>query len=253
MTTLGQIVGITKGTRTSAQRDFDAIYKTFQKPQLFNGFTKTHTPFEGTMQQPAQDQLVQENATTLLQRMEQVLTRAFDVEATKDYTDTKAKANVILSDGTVLLTGVPVSHLLWLEKQFSNFVTVFRALPIQSAAETWDAAANLDLGVLRTPAQDTPTTKKDVDFRVVWAPQEGQSQPPEIREVTRDVQSGIWTTVKFTSAISPQDKELLVSRATDLLNATKQAIVQANHQEAQDVSEGSRIFSFLFDGIVAGR
>lgn len=247
--TLGQIVGIHKSTKTAAQRDFDTIYKYFQKDSLFKGFTKIHTPEEGNLQQPATEQLVQANAYELLAKMEETLVNAFDVEATKDTADTNARANIIIGSNTIL-ENVPVSHLLWLEKQFTNFVTVFRAIPVQSAAENWTTAPNLPNGMVRTPEEVGQSTKKITEFPVIVPPT--PEHPAQVREVTRDVVSGTWRTVKYTAAITIQEKDTLIKRSTELLNATKQAIVAANHTEAIKVQEGEKIFNFLFDGIGIG-
>lgn len=251
MTTLGEIVGIHKGTRSAAQRDFDIIYKSIQKPDNFNGLDKTHDPFPGELPQPHQEKLVQSNALGLLSKMEEVLTRAINVEATKDIADQSAKADIIVGDETVL-RDVPISHILWLEKQVTDFVTVFRALPIQSAAEKWESADNLPAGVYRTPTEEVPSTKKITDQKVVIPPTD--QHPGQWTEISKDVQSGTWKTTKFTAALPAKQKEILVRRATDLLVAVQQAATRANHASVVDIkTEGQTIFGYLFDNVLDGR
>lgn len=252
MTTLGQIVGIHKGTKEEAQRRWDTIYHTLQKNDLFTGLHKTFEAFEGTLPQPPQDKRLQANATDLLREMQPLLTRLFDLEYTKDVADTQATANVYLPGiSRPLLENVPISHLLWLEKQFIKLVTVFKALPVMSAAEDWTGdATSLPTGVRRTPVEETPATKKEKQWQVVVAADANGGHPADVREVTSDVHSGNWRTIKYTSAVPVAVRDELVKRATAMLNAVRQAAVAANHLVVQDQSEGEIIFGFLYGDLL---
>src|SRR5580700_9630999 len=102
MTTLGQIVGIHKSTKTAIQRDWDVAYHTLQKSDLFNGFDKTHFAFEGNLTQPEQVKRVQANAFEIVSGLQPLLTRLIDLEATKDGADTAARADIVVGDQTIL-------------------------------------------------------------------------------------------------------------------------------------------------------
>jgi hypothetical protein len=247
-TTLGQIVGIHKSTRVSIQREWDEMYHLLQKGELFSGFDKTHTPFEGNLPQPAQSKRVQANATELVTGLEKLLSRLFDLEATKDNADTEARADLVVGDDT-LMTQVPVNHLLWMEKQVANLVTVFNAIPVMTAAEDWQPSQALDRGMYRTQAERTPSTKKDTHWEVVVPAIDNGDHGAIVKEVSNDIQSGTWEIVKYTAAMRPTDKALLIKRASVLLDAIRFATTTANHLPVTDIDEGEKIFGYLFDGM----
>jgi hypothetical protein len=244
MTTLGQIVGIHKGTRHSVQSQFDAAYHTLQKGDLFTGFDKIHTPLEGNLQQPADGRRVQANAHEILTGLEPLL---MDLTLTKDVADTEATADVVV-DGSVLLADVPVSHLLWLEKQAAHLLAVFQAIPVQSAAENWATANNLPVGQYRTDTVETESTRKNHEWITVVP--NSPEHAAQIRENVQDVVSGHWRTVKYTAALPVAQRTELVARAGKLLDAIKMAVTEANHQTVTDEHEGAAIFGFLFDGVL---
>jgi hypothetical protein len=250
VTTLGQIVGIHKTTRTQIQRDWDQVYHDLQRSELFNGFDKTHTPFEGNLTQPAKSKRVQANATELVYGLQDLLTRLFDLEATKDSADTQARADVKVTQNgneTVVLPNVPINHLLWLEKQAVHLLTVFRSIPVVSAAEDWQSSETLEWGKLRTPTEQTPSTKKAEHFEIIVPAADNNGHPAAYEKVTQDIKSGDWYETKYTTAMLPNTKAALVNRTSLLLDGIKQAIVAANHLDVTDVKEGALIFGFLFD------
>lgn len=250
MTTLGQIVGIHKTTRTQIQRDWDSVLHTLEKPELFTGFDKKHYPYDGFLLQPHKEKRVQANATTLVYGLQELLTRLFDLEATKDSADTSARADVkVTFNGTdyqTILYDVPVNHLLWLEKRVINLLTTFRAIPVVSAAESWQPQPG-DWGVLRTAEDATPTTSKEEGFQIVVPAADNNGHPAAYEKVTKDTPSGVYKEVKFTAAMRPDAKAALIKRASVLLDGIKQAITAANHLEVTDIKEGAAVFGFLFD------
>ncbi|MEV0352079.1 hypothetical protein AB0H88_40475 [Nonomuraea sp. NPDC050680] len=85
------------------------------------------------------------------------LTRLFDVTATKDWTNATAKADVVV-DGETLISGAPVTYLLFLEKQLVDLHTFVSKLPTLDPAETWSFDDNAE--TWRTEPVKTTRTKK---------------------------------------------------------------------------------------------
>lgn len=247
-TTLGQIVAIDTSTKTQVQGEFDQLYHNFKKADLFRGMNKVHEPFDGFLPQPATQQLVQANAHEMLLRIEKILTRKIDVEATKNLADTTAKADVVL-DGRALLANVPITTLLFLKNEISNFLTVFKSIPVQSLSERWEPTTAT--GMYRTPEEIVPSTAKISEHRIIVPPTD--KFPAQTQLVSEDRQSGTYKTVKFTAALPVNQRDALVERTGALLDAIKQAIVVANHEPVTDVEAGATIFNYLLDGTIRQR
>src|SRR5207342_3582487 len=93
----------------------------------------------------------------IIRRTADILVELFDVTATKDYTNCKARADVVV-DGKPLLREVPVTYLLFLEKQLVDLHTFIKKLPVLDASETWNFDASAD--AFATEPVQTVKTKK---------------------------------------------------------------------------------------------
>ena len=87
-----------------------------------------------------------------------MLTRLFDVTATKDWTNCVARADVVV-DGTPLLRDVPVTYLLFLEKQLVDLHTFVKKLPVLDAVRDLDTTTPSADSFATEPVQTTRTKK----------------------------------------------------------------------------------------------
>src|SRR4029079_13612726 len=87
--------------------------------------------------QPPENKLVQVKVKELVQRISRDLAEMFDVVATQDWANCQAHADVEV-DGRKILSGVPVTHLLFLEKQLVDLHTFVNKLPTLDPAERWE-------------------------------------------------------------------------------------------------------------------
>src|SRR6185369_5498279 len=117
MARLNQIIAVEKGVKSRSFQELTDAHQALQKPALLAGIARTYRPRDEEGEQlPAEATKVQMKAEEIIRRTTDILTELFDVTATKDYTNCKARADVVV-DGQALLTGVPVTYLLFLEKQ----------------------------------------------------------------------------------------------------------------------------------------
>ena len=65
----------------------------------------------------------------LIRDVQADIERMFDLVATKDFANTEAKADIVV-DNQVLVTGVPATYLLWLEKELTDLHTFITKLPV---------------------------------------------------------------------------------------------------------------------------
>jgi hypothetical protein len=169
------------------------------------------------------------------------LTRLFDVTATKDWSNRDARADITV-DGTTLLTGVPVSYLLFLEKQLAELGASVRKLPVLDAAESWSLDPSTDSW--KTEPVRTVRTKK-VPRNHVKA-EATEQHPAQVEVYYEDIPVGQWTTVKFSGALPARRVNELLDRVEKLQHAVKFAREEANSVEVTDQQVGDVVFGYLF-------
>jgi hypothetical protein len=169
------------------------------------------------------------------------LTRLLDVTATKDWANCTARADVTV-DGTTLVRDVPVTYLLFLEKQLTDLHAFLRKLPILDAAETWTFDPSTD--VWRTEPVRTVKTKK-VPRNHVKA-EATDKHPAQVEVYYEDIAVGHWTTVKFSGALPARRVNELLERIEKLQDAVKFAREEANGAEVTDRRVGDAVFGYIF-------
>jgi hypothetical protein len=243
MTKLNQIIAVEKGIKGPAQRVLTDSHHLVLKLPLLSGIARTYQPKEEDGEPlPPESTLVQVKAEDILRTVAGVLAKLFDVTATKDWANCEAKADVEV-DGRILLPDVPVTFLLFLEKQLVDLHTFVRKLPVLDAAETWtfDETA----GQWRTDSVQTVRTKK-VPRNHVKA-EATERHPAQVEMYYEDVPAGHWTTVRFSGALPATRVRELTERVEKLLQAVKFAREEANSREIADrAGVGTTVFGYLF-------
>jgi hypothetical protein len=242
MAKLNQIIAVEKGIKSKSFQDLTEAHHAVQKPALLSGISRTYQPKDEEGEQlPPESTKVQVRAEDILRQMAATLTRLFDVTATKDATNAVAKANVTV-DGEALLTDVPVTYLLFLEKQLTDLHTFVKKLPVLDAAESWTFNDSADCW--STEPVRTIRTKK-VPRNHVKA-EATDKHPAQVEVYYEDVPVGYWTTVKFSGALPAKRVSELLERVEKLQHAVKFAREEANTTEAVDRRVGERVFGYLF-------
>jgi hypothetical protein len=171
----------------------------------------------------------------------EILTRLFDVTATKDWANSRATADVVV-DGKTLLTKVPITYLLFLEKQLVDLHTFVKKLPIVDASETWVFDASADCWA--TEPVQTVRTKK-IPRNHVKA-EATEHHPAQVEVYYEDVTVGYWRTVKFSGSLPARRVNELLERVQKLQEAVKFAREEANNLEVEDQKVGDKVFQYLF-------
>jgi hypothetical protein len=241
-TKLNQIIAVEKGVKSGALRDLTDAHHSLQKPALLAGISRTYQPKDEDGEVlPPESTRVQVKTEDVLRRTAEVLTRLFDVTATKDWANCVARADVVV-DGRPLLSDVPVSYLLFLEKQLVDLHTFVKKLPLLDAAESWNFEESADYW--RTEQVRTIRTKK-VPRNHVKA-EATEKHPAQVEVYYEDVPVGYWTTVKFSGALPARRVNELVDRVEKLQQAVKFAREEANALEVTDQRVGDAVFGYLF-------
>jgi hypothetical protein len=239
---LNQIIAVEKGVKSKAFADLSDAHHAVQKTGPLAGISRTYQPKDEEGEQlPAESTRVQIKAEDTLRQVAATLTRLFDVTATKDWTNCVARADVVV-DGRAIAAQVPVTYLLFLEKQLVDLHTFVKKLPVLDAAESWVRDDSTDSW--RTDPVRTNRTKK-VPRNHVKA-EATEKHPAQVEVYYEDVTVGYWTTVKFSGALPAKRVNELLDRVLALQTAVKFAREEANNTEATDQRIGSAVFGYLF-------
>lgn len=242
MARLNQIIAIEKGVKSKAFQELTEAHQALQKPALLAGISRTYRPKDEEGEQlPPESTRVQVKADEVIRQTMVILTRLFDVTATKDWANCTAKADVVV-DGTTLLNQVPVNYLLFLEKQLVDLHTFIKKLPMLDASESWTFDASADTWA--TEPIQTLRTKK-IPRNHVKA-EATEKHPAQVEVYYEDVAIGYWRTVKFSGALPARRINELLERVERLQQAVKFAREEANNSATTDQKVGERVFNFLF-------
>jgi hypothetical protein len=238
-----QIIAVEKGVKNRVTKHITAAYHQFQKKahNLFVGQAKTYQKKDDDgVDLPDKKQLVQANVEEVLADIAEQMTELIDVVAMKDHANCNAKADVVV-DGEVLLTGVPATHLLFLEKSIVDYRTAIDEMPTLDAAYNWtkDEASSL------YKSESVKTTQMAKVQQAIVKYDATPEHPAQTEMITKDEVVGTWTTVMHSGAVAASRKKELVKRADTLLKAVKFAREEANSVEAPKKEHGAAIFNFL--------
>jgi hypothetical protein len=245
MPKLNQILAIEKGTRKNAYATLTRLNKTVQKGDLCNGFHKTFNFLdeEETSRIPDEVRKPQFTYEGAFREAELALADLFDVTATKDIANCTARADIVV-DGHILMSQVPVTHLLFLEKQLSDLHTFVGNVSELPTDQNWTLDGNTGQHAANPP--DTIKTKKVKKHSVVVPATE--HHPAQVAETTEDVVVGHWSTTLYSGAIPTTRKKEILGRIITLSDAVKFAREEANSIDVTQQTSGGVLLGFIFSG-----
>lgn len=246
--TLGQLIAVERNLRQEDNRVGSDIRKTLAKEALVTGLVKTYHPFaEVDGEDRSAHQHVPDQYTAVQHRVEDDLDlamqhaiAAMDVVAAKDHTNCNAKADVRVGD-EILATGVPISHLLWLQKYLGEWRAFLSELPVIKPDKEWTYDSNDR--VWKSKVEETVRPVKEI-VPVIMYPATDK-HPAQVQAVSKDIPIGKYKTITLSGAISPQRKRNLLDNISTVLLAVKDAIAVANRTPAVEVQEGRKILEFI--------
>ncbi len=201
---------------------------------------------------PAQSRRVQITAAELTGRAASALDRLFNLKFTREEGNCNARADVIV-DGHVLLTGVPVGFLMFLEAQVGQIVGLIDQIPTLNPADDWsDTAPGLREGVWASAPRKTAVSKRLPQVQVLSPAQviDGQKFDPQVRPYETEVTVGWWTTVKYSGQMDPKVQQDMRARAVKVQDALRKAREAANRLEVTD-SNATPLLEYVFGDVVA--
>lgn len=238
---LCQVLAIDSGIRNKSKSELTTLHRAAEKSELYAGLNRTYRPRDEEGEKfPDERQHASLKSKEVLAKLQDIMSEALDIELTKDVGNCSAKADIVV-DGETVLKDVPVSYLLFLEKQLDDVFTFVNKMPILDPSEIWtfDPGQNL----YRSEPVETTKTKKRMTPVVLY--EATKEHPAQVKEVTEDIVVGSWSATKFSGALTADRKELLVSRIQKLQKAVKFAREEANSIEVTKKSASSALFGFI--------
>lgn len=241
MPKLNQVVAIEKSIKSKVNAEGAALHKACQKPELFNGLSRTYEPiFEEGEKLPPEYNRVQMRGGEVLGELMRLMSELFDITATKDWANCKARADIVV-DGETVLDQVPTQFLLFLEKNLEDLRTFIDKLPTLDPKEDWTYDENQ--GLYRTAPSRTQRTRKVQKPIVLYDATE--KHPAQTQLITEDETAGYWNRVLLSGALPEPRKKLLVDRVDKLRNAVKFAREEANTLQVDKVEVAARVFGWV--------
>jgi hypothetical protein len=242
MTKLNQIIALANGKKANCTKAITDIYHVVQKPDLFNGFERKYSPLdeEGEVL-PPEKKIVQATVQQSLEAAQEEFVELFDVIATQEFANCEAKSDIIV-DGTVLAKDVPVTYMLFLEKQLDNIRNLVVKVPVLSSDTKWNKDENT--GMYVTDVTFTNRTKK-VPKAFVRSPATDK-HPAQVDVFNEDIIVGNWNKVDFSGAIPASHRDAMLKRVEKLREALKFAREEANGMTVEYKSVGKALTGFVF-------
>lgn len=242
MPKLNQIIAIEKSIKSQTMRELTDAHQKLQKPALLSGIARTYRPLDDEGEQyPPESTRVQVQSEQVITETVDILTKLFDITATKDWSNGEARADVVI-DGETILEQVPVTYLLFLEKQLTDLHTFIKKLPVLDTAEIWSFDESQDVWATE-PIQTTKTKKIPRNHVKAEATSE---HPAQVEVYYEDVIVGYWRTVKYSGAMPATRVSTLLNRVRALQEAVKFAREEANGLDVENQNVGEKVFEYLF-------
>lgn len=244
MTKLNQILAVEKGVKTRTYATITEFDKHLQKEALHTGITRTYRKRDEEGEDlPSEQQPVQINVSEVLDEMQKQFAEAWNVTATKEWANREACADIVLADGTKLMADVPVTYLLFLEKQLVDLRTIFGRLPTLDPGERWTWSP--EALAYQSEMHETHRAKKVPKVLVRY--EATKEHPAQTEVYTEDVIVGFWETIKFSGACPAERKLELLERVDEALKAVKIAREAANDMTVVTQNAASAMLDHLFE------
>jgi hypothetical protein len=240
-------IAVMKGIKSRSHSVISELYKVIQKPELFDGLSRTHRKIDDLDPDiPSESKVVQFRMKDVLSDVRECKSDLIDAFAQVEIANTQGRAAVWV-DGKELLPELPVTVILPLEKELLDIQTFIEAIPVLGSDNKWKTDDNT--GLWMTEVLTTHRTKKVPKSHTLA--DATREHPAQVQLLFEDVIAGYWDLTKFSGAMRKVDKEAILARIEKLKIAVKRAREEANDTPApQRGSYGAKIFDYLLDGVV---
>lgn len=239
---LNQGISILTGEKSKRTSKISEVYHKLQKSESFEGFVKSYKPLNDESKDtlPEENKVVQYTVNQAIQEASKCTEDLINIIATVDIGNCNAKANVLI-DENVILSDIPATHLIFLEKQLEDLKTFVGKLPTLDPSEEWNLG---DGGLFTTKGRETNRTLKQ-PFAFTKA--KATDKHPEQSDILyRDELVGKFTTIRKSGACTKDFQNSLLEKIDQLSKAVKTAREEANMVEVTKSNVGTSLMKFIF-------
>ena len=191
--------------------------------------------------------------TTVLKELELLtpfLAKSLDASYRVSEANTIARADVKLeldSGEFTLLTGVPATTLLELEKRLNEITNLINAVPTLDPAKGFEPDTNKGLGYYQARKINKTRTKKEKVVLIKYAAT--KEHPAQTELIDQDTPIGTVQEQEWSGLITPSEKSDLLSRVEILARAVRQARSRANEVEVDTSKKiANKLLGYIFQG-----
>jgi hypothetical protein len=244
---LHELLAVEKSLKTQADLTRGELTNTFEKKKHhFSKKTVIFKSVDADVPDEQEDQLdLQTTIPKELKWISEKLAGAMDVSFKVAEGNMQARADVVLKNGKIILTAVPATALLELEKRVAEVMLLVKAIPTLDPAKGFVLDENEGAGVYRARIEKKPRTRKVQ--KVLTLAQATDKHPAQAQVISVDEKSGDVVTQEWSGLITTAAKGDMLDRVEDLKRAVKSALSRANAIEVtSDREVGKELLSFVF-------
>ena len=246
---LHELLAVDRDLELQAKKIAEEAVKVFKdKPNLFLGSNKRLEMFdeERKNEEAAAEQHIS-MTTTVPEKLEYIrksLVAYIDATAQKERTNQDAKADVILSDGTILLTEVPATLLLGLESKLVGWRNIYNVIPTLPPGLNWISNDDIRANTFKLLHDNrTNKTEKTVEYQTVAKPTDKHAAQVVAQTVNKTI--GIFVEQNYSGMITPARKSELLQRIEELISAVKKARARANQTDIVKINIGDTLWKHI--------
>jgi hypothetical protein len=213
------------------------------KKHHFNKVIAVFKPLKEGAQQATEQQT--EMQTTVVKELQWIGTefgKLVDICHSINLTNCVAKADVVI-DGVTVLSEIPATGLLELEKLIGSFKDLLTTVPTLDPVKGFKPDADEGKGIYKAQEQLRARTTKEL--YVLELSPATDKHPAQVSKETRDVLVGHVYTNEWSGMLTPAEKSTMLTRCEDLLTAIKSAQARANNTEVVSKKIGDSIVKYI--------
>ncbi|MEM9983043.1 MAG: hypothetical protein AAF734_11145, partial [Bacteroidota bacterium] len=230
---LHELLAVEQDRKSKANQVIGETKKVFTKyDPYFDGMIKKYVPLEEDAEQIPDE--TKEMVTTVKKALEESLAevaKALDATLSKEETNASNSAKAALIVGEQNFGTYAATSLLALEAQLNKVLELYRAIPTLDATKKW--AFDDQNSVYKT--------EEEVKFRSVKRPkvivkyEATEKHPAQTELLNLDLQVGKYETIYYSGKVTSTQKNTMVERIEQLIEAVKIARAKANNVEVNNV------------------
>lgn len=245
MTVLHELIALENDRlETSKQMINEAVTTFTKRTEHFRSEDKTLT-MKDDARESENIQTTNEVVTTVDEKLNhawKAFKKSIDVTASKDMTNTLARADITIN-GDVIAKDIPAIVLLSLETTLGRIRGMYNTIPTLDPAIDWSLDQNSGRAIFKSGKVKTFKTEKSIE--IISMAKATKEHPEQVQAVNKDVVVGVYHTAKSSGMLTPRDKSNLLEKIGILISAVKQARQRANMQEVKKINLGETIQQFI--------